>query len=272
MAEPESDPGTPPRGSTRTRKPESWGGTVGGLARELVIVVVGALIVSSLIRAFLGQMFIIPSGSMENTLMINDRVVAQKFAGFDGELFTRGQVVVFADPGQWLNEPPVERGPVRQALEFVGVLPNTATGYLIKRVIGLPGDTVVCCDESGRFTVNGQPVDETGYLYSDTGGQQVEPSTIVFSVVVPAGRIFVMGDHRNASRDSRCHLSDVVPDEPDGLNGFVPIANVVGPGIAIVSPFSRFGALRAPQTFASVPAPEDPAPTTPTIEPAILRC
>lgn len=254
------------------REPDTFGRKIGGLARELVIVVVGALIVSSLIRAFLGQMFIIPSGSMENTLMINDRVVAQKFTGFDGVLFTRGQAVVFADPGQWLPASTAERGPVRQALEFVGVLPNSSTGYLIKRAIGMPGDAVVCCDDRGRITVNGQPLDEKSYLYTDADGTQVAPSEIEFRIVVPAGHVFVMGDHRNESADSRCHLADVVPGEPDGMNAFVPVENVVGPAIAIVSPLSRFESLRTPATFGNVPTPAQPAPAAPTIEPAGVHC
>ena len=264
-----------PRRSRRhqaEREPDTVGRKIGGLARELVIVVVGALIVSSLIRAFLGQMFIIPSGSMENTLMINDRVVAQKFTGFDGVLFTRGQPVVFADPGQWLPASTIVRGPVRQTLEFVGVLPNSSTGYLIKRVIGMPGDTVECCDDQGRLTVNGQPLDETSYLYTDANGTQVAPSEIEFTVVVPADHIFVMGDHRNESADSRCHLADVVGGEPDGMNAFVPLDNVVGPAIAIVSPLSRFESLRVPGTYADVPAPDHSAPAAPTIEPAGVHC
>jgi len=253
--------------SPEPREPETFGRKAGGLARELLIVVVGALIVSSLLRAFVGQMFIIPSGSMENTLMIYDRVVAQKITDFH-----RGQVVVFADPGEWLDEPPVERGVVRRGLEFVGVLPSSKTGYLIKRVIGTAGDTVVCCDDSDRLTVNGQPLDETSYLYTEVGGEQVAPSEIQFSVIVPAGHIFVMGDHRNASADSRCHLADAFPGEPDGMNAFVPVDDVVGPAIAVVAPLDRFSALRVPDTFTTVPAPTAPAPAEPTIEPAGVHC
>ncbi len=254
---PKRDPDVP-----RTAGQKAW-----GLSRELLIVVVGALIVSSLLRAFVGQMFTIPSGSMENTLMVNDRVVVQKITDFQ-----RGQVVVFADPGQWLTDPPAPRSTARKVFEFIGVLPNSGQEYLIKRVVGIPGDTVICCDPTGRITVNGYPLDETSYLYSDPDGGQVAPSDIQFKVVVPAGRIFVMGDHRNNSADSRCHLDDQRAGLPNGMNAFVPITKVVGPAIAISAPLSRFGALRKPATFDGVPAPTAPAPAKPTIEPAGVHC
>src|SRR5215204_6818050 len=125
--------------------------------KELTAVVVGALIVASLLRGFVGQMFLIPSVSMENTLQVNDRVVVEKLSSVK-----RGQIIVFTDPGGWFTGPAVpERGPIGRALEFVGVLPDTGAEHLIKRVIGLPGDRVVCCDEAERVTVNGQPLDET---------------------------------------------------------------------------------------------------------------
>ena len=116
--------------------------------KELLAVVIGAVIVSSLLRGFVGQMFLIPSPSMENTLVRDDRVVVEKISSIK-----RGQVVVFRDPGGWLNEPAApERGPVGKALQFIGVLPDTSTEHLIKRVIGMPGDHVVCCDTRGRIS------------------------------------------------------------------------------------------------------------------------
>ena len=183
---------------------------------------------SSLLRAFVGQMFIIPSQSMENTLLIGDRVAVQKITKFD-----RGDVVVFTDPGQWLDESIEEPGPFDKALEFIGLPTKSTPGHLIKRVIGMPGDKVVCCDSHNRITVNGKALDETSYLYSGPDGQ-VNPSDVRFQVVVPKDRIFVMGDHRSLSADSRCHLSDLSDTQGKGQVAFVPIKLVVGPAFAIV--------------------------------------
>jgi signal peptidase I len=240
-----------------------------GLAflKELVFVVVGAIIVSSLLRAFVGQMFIIPSASMENTLLIGDRVVVQKITDFH-----RGDVVVFKDPADWLgDEPTDDPTTVDRVLEFIGVPTASSPGHLIKRVIGMPGDTVVCCDDSGRLTVNGTALDETSYLYTSSSGQQVTPSDVQFSVVVPRDHIFVMGDHRDLSADSRCHLSDV-SNQGRGQTAFVPVSDVVGPAFAIVSPFDRAKRLRDPATFADVPAPSAPAPERGEIKPAGVSC
>jgi signal peptidase I len=235
--------------------------------KELVFVVVGAIIVSSLLRAFVGQMFIIPSASMENTLLIGDRVVVQKITDFH-----RGDVVVFKDPADWLgDEPTGDPTTVERILEFVGIPTASSPGHLIKRVIGMPGDTVVCCDDSGRLTVNGAALDETSYLYTSSSGAQVAPSEVDFSVVVPRDHIFVMGDHRDLSADSRCHLSDVSV-QGRGQTAFVPVSDVVGPAFAIASPFDRAKRLRAPGTFAEVPAPAGAAPERGEIKPAGVSC
>ncbi len=236
-------------------------------ARELVLVVVGALIVCFLLRLFVGQMFIIPSPSMEGTLLVGDRVIVQKITNFE-----RGDVVVFADPGGWLRSVQgTQRGPVGKGFEFIGVLPDTSTGHLIKRVIGMPGDTVICCDK-GNITVNGVPLDETSYLYRDANGKQVAPSLITFEVVVPKDRLFVMGDHRDASEDSRCHLSDVLAGQKKGAVAFVPKNLVVGPTFAIAAPVNRIKRLQRPTTFAAVPAPVAPAPDEGVIKPAGIVC
>ncbi|GAB3952674.1 hypothetical protein GCM10029976_091350 [Kribbella albertanoniae] len=227
-------------------------------AREFVLIVVGALIVSSILRAFVGQMFIIPSESMENTLLVGDRVVVEKITDVK-----RGDVVVFEDPGGWLGaeESGQKRGSVGRFFEVVGLLPDSSHGHLIKRLIGMPGDKVECCDTKGRLLVNGQPLDETSYLYPGDAASQME-----FQVTVPAGRIFVMGDHRSASGDSRVHLQDV--DAEGGNPGdaaFVPLDKVTGRAILVVWPAGRWDKLGVPDTFKAVPAAAGPPPAKPVI-------
>ena len=228
---------------------------------------VGAIIVSSLLRAFVGQMFIIPSESMENTLLEGDRVVVQKITDFQ-----RGDAIVFRDPGGWLSEPVADPGPFDRALEFIGVPTQSTPGHLIKRVIGLPGDTVVCCDDENRITVNGHSLDESAYLYVDSDDVQINPSDLRFKVVVPADRLFVMGDHRDVSADSRCHLSDLSSNGRKGQVAFVPIENVVGPAFAIAAPFDRTSRLHRPAVFAEVPGASEPAPNQAVIEPEGVSC
>lgn len=240
----------------------------GSFLRELVIVVVGAIVVSSLLRAFVGQMFIIPSESMENTLLVGDRVVVEKITDVQ-----RGDVVVFEDPGGWLNsEPAGDPGPVDRVLEFIGFPTASSPEHLIKRVVGMPGDRVLCCDTDGRITVNGSPLDETGYLYTDPSGLQVAPSDIDFDVTVPSGRIFVMGDHRNLSADSRCHLSDLSLAGAKGSVAFVPLDKVVGPAFAIAAPVRRAEILHRPVTFDAVTAATEPAPEQAVIKPEDVTC
>ena len=254
--------------SKPARKPGSGWRRAGAAFRELVIVVVGALVVSSLLRAFVGQMFIIPSESMENTLLVDDRVLVAKVIDFQ-----RGDVVVFEDPGGWLDEPMAERGPVGKALEFVGVLPKrTEAEHLIKRVIGMPGDRVVCCDADGRISVNGRALEERDYLYTDPDGTQVAPSEVRFEVVVPHDRLFVMGDHRDVSGDSRCHLADLSVSQPKGAAAFVPLDRVIGPAVAVAFPLGRAGSFDRPTTFADVPDPVAAAPLEPVIKPDGVSC
>jgi signal peptidase I len=217
------------------------------LIREVVLVLVIALGLSLLIKTFLVQAFFIPSPSMESTLIRGDRVLVSKLTPGPFDL-KRGQVVVFADPDNWLSA--TERAPegairsgIRSALTFVGLLPADSDEHLIKRLIGLPGDKVVCCDANDRLTVNGVSVDEP-YVYS---GDQ--PSEMTFSITVPADHIWVMGDHRLVSRDSRYH-------QDDAGGGSVPIKDVVGRAFVTVWPLDRAGLLRIPSaTFAKVPAP-----------------
>lgn len=233
---------------------------VGAWLREILIVVVGALVASTLLRVFVAQMFMIPSGSMENTLMVGDRVAVQKLVHFE-----RGDIVVFRDTQGWLSPAPEEEDPVRQALIFVGLAPDESTNHLIKRVIGVAGDHVSCCDAQGRVTVNGVALNESTYLYTDPStGKQADPSSVSFDVVVPKDTVFVMGDHRNNSQDSRCHLSDDAGSGPPGSVAFVPAENVVGTAIAVVYPFDRMVGFNRPATFGGVPAPGTP-PDAPVI-------
>jgi signal peptidase I len=251
----------------KRNQPKTMGRRTWGFVRELIIVVIGAVVVSSLLRAFVGQMFIIPSQSMENTLLVGDRVVVEKLTKFH-----RGDVVVFSDPGGWLEEDPADPGPWDKALEFIGLPTKSTPGHLIKRVIGMPGDKVVCCTAKGRITVNGYPLNETSYLYTDPDDDQVNPSDVKFEVVVPKDRIFVMGDHRDLSADSRCHLSDLSTSQGRGQVAFVPMSLVVGPAFAIAAPFDRAGRLRRPATFDNVPHPPEPAPVRAVIKPAGVTC
>lgn len=240
---------TAPAGRSVGRRALGW-------MTEGVLILVGAIVIATLLRTFVGQMFVIPSGSMENTLQINDRVLVAKFGGFQ-----RGDVVVFEDPGDWLRPSPPVTDQLQLALEFIGVLPNSGTEHLIKRVIGMPGDHVRLGDD-GRIEVNGVALDETSYLYSEDG-VQVAPATVPFDVIVPKDRIFVMGDHRNASNDSRCRLGNV--SRNPGEDAFVPVDKVVGAAVAIVSPLSRLSTFTVPSTFGAVPTPSAPAPDKPDL-------
>lgn len=243
--------------STSQRRRSS--GVVGFL-RETAIVVIGALIASTLLRMFLLQVFVIPSGSMENTLLIGDRVAVQKVSGFQ-----RGDIVVFRDDYGWMPASQAKHpGPWQSALMFLGLLPDEGQTYLVKRAIGVAGDHVVCCDASGRLTVNGAALDETTYLFADSAGQQVVPSEMKFDLVVPQGKIFVMGDHRNASADSRCHLATSYNGVLGG-SAFISTTSVVGSVVATVIPFDRIGGHQRPATFAGVPSASGTAPPAPVL-------
>lgn len=233
-------------------------------ALQGVLVLVGAVVIAVLLRTFVGQMFVIPSGSMENTLQIDDRVLVAKFGGF-----ARGDVVVFDDPGAWLQLSGSQvRSSAQQALEFAGILPNSEDRFLIKRVVGMPGDHV-CTDVNGRVAVNGFPLDEAAYLYSQDG-LPVAPSTIAFDVVVPKGRIFVLGDHRDNSNDSRYKLPFGTQDPTH--SAFVPESSVEGAAVAILSPLDHLSTFTVPATFDHVPDAEAPAPDTGFIGPVGVGC
>ena len=228
--------------------------------REFAIIIVGALIATTLLRMFLLQVFVIPSGSMEQTLLPQDRVLVQKVIPY-----RRGDVVVFTDDNEWMGYASQEAlPPAEEALVFVGLMPDPRSHNLIKRLIGMPGDHVVCCDAQGRVSVNGRALDEGSYLYRDEDGKPIQPSEYTFDVVVPADRVFLLGDHRNDSADSRCHLKE----EADGVQGapaFVRTSSVVGTAAAIVLPFDRIRGLSRPATFENVPAATGAAPAQPIV-------
>lgn len=202
----------------------------GSLLKELPVLVVVALVVSLFIKSFLVQFFYIPSGSMENTLQIKDRVAVNKVP-FISNNIKRGDVVVFRDPNNWLPEivdysTNKYVAKAKSALVTVGVLPNPAKQYLVKRVIGVGGDRVVCCTKDGNLTVNGVEVIEP-YIFAGN-----KPSEMNFDVTVPKGKLWVMGDHRGASADSRYHQEDI-------NKGFVPISKVSGRVVGVIWPFKN---------------------------------
>ncbi|MFV0320233.1 MAG: signal peptidase I [Microbacterium sp.] len=217
--------------------------------RDLVVIVVIALAASFLIKTFLVRSFYIPSGSMAHTLEVQDRIlvdeITPRFSGYG-----RGDVVVFRDPGGWLpprpadTRPPIVQG-VDWALSLVGLSAPDSNDHLIKRIIGLPGDRVVCCNALGQITVNGTPIDETEYIVVPPG--RTAASGDPFDVTVPEGSLWVLGDNRYSSKDSRYNQ-----DQPG--DGFVPLDNVVGRAFVITWPLGRFGLLDDHgDVFAAVP-------------------
>lgn len=236
-------PGQTAPQSGRRRAPAERRGPFVSFLREVAIVMVSALAISLVLKTFFIQPFFIPSISMETTLEVDDRIVVNKLAPgpFDLE---RGDIVVFLDPGDWLEGAPVpELNTLERVLTWIGLLPENAGQHLVKRVIGLPGDHVVCCDEDGRITVNDVPIEETYVI------DGVEPSLKPFDVIVPEGHLWVLGDNRPRSADSR-YNTDSAGD------GFVPIDNVVGRAFVIIWPVDHFSLLDRPEeVFEGVPDP-----------------
>jgi len=223
---------------------KSGGNPLLGWLKEIATVVVIAVVLSFLIKTFLFRAFFIPSESMVNTLDVDDRIfvnllVPEPFA------LSRGDVVVFRDTKGWLPPAPVKtQGPftwVQDGLTFVGLLPDNSEQHLVKRVIGLPGDHVVCCDAGGKLTINGTSIDETYINPAEV------PQVRNFDVTVPEGKVWVMGDNRNHSADSRAHM------ETDG--GFVDLKDLEGKAAVIAWPLNRIKTLdNYPDVFKNVPA------------------
>ncbi|OZG52457.1 S26 family signal peptidase [Pseudoscardovia radai] len=218
------------KGSRRRRKKhaqdEDDAQGVGVTLREILNWLVVPVLIVVVLRCFVFGMYVIPSGSMETTLEINDRVVTSRIAAERGDI-KRGDVIVFEDPADWLS----------------GTATQDGSDYLIKRVIGLPGDVVACDGDGAPVTVNGMAIDESSYLKAG-----VEPSEFSFSVTVTDGNLFVMGDNRANSADSRYHRQD-------GNDGLVPESKVVGVALAVYWPFADMKTLQNHEdVFANVPA------------------
>jgi signal peptidase I len=207
-----------------------------------VLLLLAALVIAVVVKTWLLQAFYVPSASMDDTLVPDDRILVEKPSYWSGGP-QRGDVVVFSDPGGWLDPAQARAGagPVGTALGALGLHP--VGGHLVKRVIGVGGDEVRCCDAAGRITVNGVPLHERSYL---PPGQR--PSLVRFDVEVSPGYLWVQGDNRSSSADSRAHLGD-----PGG--GQVPVEDVVGKVFAVVWPFGHAKTLSTPATFGSLSRP-----------------
>ena len=216
--------------------------------RDILLIFLAALLISFLIKTFLIRSFYIPSSSMEQTLHVDDRIIVNQLTP-DLMPVEHGDVVVFRDPGGWLT-PTIEAQPanwfvgaVDAVLTFVGLSASDSNDHLIKRVIGLPGDTVVCCDDFGQLTVNGIPLEEP---YTNLPEGTTKATRDDFEVTVPPDSLWVMGDNRYNSADSAFHRND-----PTG--GFVPLDNVVGRALFISWPIDRWSWLDSyPSTFRGV--------------------
>jgi signal peptidase I len=214
------------------------------LWQETGLLLVIALVLAVVIKTFFVQAFYIPSASMEPQFIQNDRILVQKVTYWGSAGPKRGDIVVFEDPGGWLDaaETRTANNPLTKGLEAVGLYPTG--GHLVKRVIGIGGDRVICCDAQGRITVNGKALNETSYL-----PKGAKPSLDRFDERVPAGDLWVMGDNRGDSFDSRGHMGS--PGGP-----FVSTKLVVGRVWALVWPWKRMEIIHRPKTFASIPDPK----------------
>ncbi|WP_189188991.1 signal peptidase I [Streptomyces albiflavescens] len=209
--------------------------------KELPILIGIALVLALLIKTFLVQAFSIPSDSMQNTLQQGDRVLVDKLTPWFGSEPERGEVVVFHDPDNWLaGEPTANPNALQTVLSWIGLMPSAEEKDLIKRVIGVGGDTIQC-KGTGPLTVNGKALNEP-YVYPGNTPCSVDEDGGQFKVKVPKGMIWVMGDHRQNSRDSRYN-------QMDKHHGMVPVDKVVGRAIVKAWPINRWGTLPVPDTF-----------------------
>jgi len=211
------------------------------LWQETILLLVLALLLAVVIKSLFVQAFYIPSPSMEPQFVKNDRILVQKVSYWGSASPSRGDIVVFKDPGGWLpaEESATPSSPLTRFMEKIGLYPTG--GHLVKRVIGVGGDRVVCCDSRGRVTVNGKALNEKSYLPKGTA-----PSQIKFDVTVPKNHLWMMGDNRGFSYDSRGHMGN-----PGG--GFVDQDLVVGKVFALIWPWKRAEIIHRPATFEDLP-------------------
>jgi len=209
---------------------------IGGIVLVvLVAVTVTLLVMRPWARSASTMTYVVPSAAMENTLQVGDQITVSETTQF-----ARGDIIVFSDPGGWLQG---TASPGQQ--------------YIVERLVGLPGDRVQCCS-NGQLTINGTSIDESSYLKDPTQAA----SAFLFDVTVPTDRVFVLGDNRADSADSRWHLCEADP-QGMGMNGFIPLTDVVGTVQSVMSPANRAGQIAAPtKVFAQVPPGADPPPDT----------
>ncbi|MET7340578.1 signal peptidase I [Streptomyces sp. NPDC005547] len=225
-----TDSGTDGTGGKRKSSRPFW--------KELPLLIGIALVLALLIKTFLVQAFSIPSDSMQNTLQRGDRVLVDKLTPWFGSEPERGEVVVFHDPDGWLKDEPTPKpNAVQKFLSFVGLMPSAEEKDLIKRTIAVAGDTVEC-KKGGPVEVNGKALDEP-YIFEGNSACDDMPFG---PFKVPDGKIWVMGDHRQDSSDSRYHTGDV-------NKGFVPVSQVVGRAVVVAWPVNRWSVLSVPDTF-----------------------
>lgn len=230
--------------SSDHERPLGFGRRLWNALREILIVVVVALFVSFLIKTFLFRAFVIPSGSMEETLQINDRIFVNLMVPGIWDL-ERGDVVVFEDTKGWLPPQSEDSSLLLSGLQLIGLAPDSSEQHVVKRIIGMPGDHVTVDEDSRALVVNGQILDEEAYLYPGVVGSETD-----FDVTVPEGQLWVMGDHRNASGDSRAHQGG--PGD-----GFVSLDDVTGRAEVIAWPLNRWGSAGSDrEVFSHVPDPE----------------
>ena len=224
---------------------------------ETAILLVLAVVLALVIKTLFVQAFYIPSSSMRPGLVVNDRILVEKPSYWLGGTPQRGDVVVFDDPGSWLG-PEGDVGPtnpVTSALSAIGLYPTG--GHLVKRVVGVAGDTIECCDGQGRLSINGEPVDESSFIASQrlcAGPMPGNGACDWTAGPVPEGSLFVMGDNRSQSADSSVRLCPPDQQGCDPAAAFVAADLVVGKVVAVAWPLSHLRVLTRPDVYEAVPA------------------